>query len=257
MAQPAPFPVPVIGQPDFPMQGIEVHARAFAQGADMMRVPIVAFSAGSVAGLARRIEPPASDPAKDIDLPLPEVAPQLIAPPAPDTAELLRAAREEAYSAGFTAGHGTGLAEGREAGRKLAHQELAQGMAEAKATFLAAIRGLEEGTDALAIQLSAALQQAVIRLAAQRAGAAIDAMPAAFLHRIDALAERVAQGMRKVRLRLHPDDLAAILPLLGGREGFGPDVIETDPTLMRGDAEVRAEGVTLSDLLGTLSGEAA
>lgn len=255
MAHPAP--AVSIGQPDFPMQGIETRLRAFSHGSDMMRVPGVAFSAGSVAGLARRIElPQAEVPAEDHPMPA-DALPLPPAPPEPDPTEILRAARDEAYSAGFTAGHATGLTEGREAGRKQAQQELAQGMAEAKATFLAAIKGMEEGADALSARLSASLHQAVIHLASQRAGSAIDASPAAFLERIDALADRVAQGLRQVRLRLHPDDLAAILPLLEAHDGFGAEVIETDPAMMRGDAEIRAEGVTLSDLLASGIGEPA
>ena len=131
-----------------------------------------------------------------------------------------------------------------------------QGLAEAAADVVAArdafvtlaarlaVTGAEGGAD-----LSAALTSAVRSLAAQRAGQAIDTLPAPFLHRIEALADRVAQGLRAVTVALNPDDLAAITPFLAASDLNGA-TLAPDPRLARGDAVVRAEGIVLSDLIG-------
>ena len=78
----------------------------------------------------------------------------------------------------------------------------------------------------------------------------IDALPPAFAARVEALADRVAQGVRAVSLRLNPDDLAAITPHLAGFDVLGGAVLAPDPRLSRGDVEVRAEGIRLADLIG-------
>ena len=102
--------------------------------------------------------------------------------------------------------------------------------------------------DALASQLEAT----VTRLAAQRAGQAIDAAPVPFARRIARLAARVAQHQAMLRMHLHPDDLAVIAPLVAA--GL-PDLADLaaarlvpDAALMRGDADLRAPGVRLADL---------
>ena len=104
--------------------------------------------------------------------------------------------------------------------------------------------GLEGGE-----ALSAALSGAVRQMASARAGQAIDDMPAPFLARIEALADRVAQGVRAVTVALHPDDLAAVAPYLAGSD-LGSALVAGDARLARGDVVVRAEGVLLSDLIG-------
>ena len=63
------------------------------------------------------------------------------------------------------------------------------------------------------------------------------------------MADRVAQGVRTVSVRLHPADLAAITPHLAGYEVTGAAALVADARLARGDVEVRAEGIRLADLL--------
>ena len=87
------------------------------------------------------------------------------------------------------------------------------------------------------------------RLAAERAGQMIDALPTAFAARVEAMADRVAQGVRAVSVRLNPDDLAVITPHLAGLEVTGTAELIADARLSRGDVEVRAEGIRLADLL--------
>lgn len=102
--------------------------------------------------------------------------------------------------------------------------------------------------------LSRALGLAVNRLASERAGLAIDTMPAAFAGRIARLVERMAQGMRDVAVHLHPDDLAALRPLLDA--ACPPELavlasarLLPDARLSRGDADLRAPGLRLGDLI--------
>lgn len=164
-----------------------------------------------------------------------------IAPPPPTVEELLAEARE----AGLAAGKAAGLAEGR----RLGMAEAEAGVIAARDTFVAlaarlAVTGLE-GAEAL----SAALSGAVRAMASQRAGQAIDELPAAFLLRIEGLADRVSQGVRAVTVALHPEDAKAIAPYLAGSELNGA-TIAPDARLARGDVVVRAEGIVLSDLIG-------
>ena len=124
-------------------------------------------------------------------------------------------------------------------------------MEKAREAFVTATRNLTLQGASLSDRIAAELADAVRALAAQRAGQAIDALPAPFLARIAALADRVAQGMRKVTVHLHPDDLAVLQPHLSGSDLDGV-TLTADARLLRGDVEVRAEGIRLADLLGAV-----
>lgn len=165
--------------------------------------------------------------------------------PQADPETLLAEARAEAHATGKAEGLADGLAQGRGEGRAEAEAALAA----ARDAFTAAAKAVMAG-DATPDGLTDLLAKAVRDLAAQRAGQAIDALPAPFLARVAALADRVAQGMRTVTLRLNPDDLAAIAPHLAGSDLDGA-ALNPDPRLKRGDVEVRSEGIVLSDLLDT------
>ncbi|MBC2834779.1 FliH/SctL family protein [Paragemmobacter straminiformis] len=198
------------------------------------------FRAVRMEALAR-IEPAVVEEDAPIEAEI--VAEPEIVPPSPE--EILAEARAAAFAEGHAAGLTKGLNEGR-----------AQGLAEAEAGVVAArdafvalvarlgVTGAEGGAE-----LSAALTAAVRDMASARAGQVIDALPAPFVRRIEALADRVAQGVRAVTVALHPDDLAAITPYLPGSELNGATVA-ADARLHRGDVVVRAEGIVLSDLIG-------
>lgn len=165
-----------------------------------------------------------------------------------ELAQRLAEARAEGYAQGradgMEAGHAAGHAEGVVAGR--AEAEAALGPA--RALFLTAVARMEEGAG-LADGLAGVLAEAVRKLAAERAGQMIEALPEAFAARVEAMADRVAQGVRAVSVRLNPDDLEAIRPHLAGCEVLEGAVLAADPRLARGDVEVRAEGIRLADLL--------
>ncbi|MEY4982808.1 MAG: hypothetical protein RIR62_1074 [Pseudomonadota bacterium] len=247
MAQPAertPEPAPAPAPADAALSPAQLAARlrAGTGGGFTGRAPLVAVDGSFRA--ARLDQPDRAAPAPAPVLPelLP---PDDAAPPPPDPAQLLAEARAEGHAAGLTEGMARGIERGRAEGRAAADADLAA----ARDAFLAVARGLAaapDGLPALADMIAAAVRQ----LAAQRAGQAIDALPLPFLARIEALADRVAQGMRDVTLRLNPDDLAAIAPHLGDSALAGTTILP-DPRLARGDAEVRADGIVLSDLLDT------
>ncbi len=177
-----------------------------------------------------------------VEEPAPVAAPpEPTAPPPPDPAKLLAEALARGHAAGLAEGHAKGLAEGYK-------QALAE-LDAARAAFVAAARGLSLAAPDLSDQIAALMASSVRDLAAQRAGQAIDALPKPFITRIAKQADRVAQGLRTVTLRLNPDDLTAIAPHLAETDLVGA-TLTPDPALRRGDIEVRADGIRLSDVLG-------
>lgn len=127
--------------------------------------------------------------------------------------------------------------------------EAQAGLDAAREIFLAAARRLDAPSAADTAALAASMEAAVRALAAKRAGQVIDQNPKPFIERIDALAERVSQGLRSLELRLHPDDLAAITPFLGDSELLASSRLVAEPRLSRGDVDIRADGIRLADLL--------
>lgn len=179
--------------------------------------------------------------AEVVEAPPDVLPPEPPTPPTPDPALLLAEAQARGHAQGLAEGHAKGMAEGRA-------QALAE-MEETRAAFLAVTKALSHAAPDLSDQIAALMAGAVRDLAAQRAGQAIDTLPAPFIARIARLADRVAQGMRSVTLRLNPDDLTAIAPHLAGTDLDGA-MLTPDPALKRGDVEVRADGIRLADLLG-------
>lgn len=191
-------------------------------------------------------EPVAIDRAEVLDAPEPQaVAAQAVMPRAlPVPAAQLAEARAVALAEG----RALGLADA-EAAMQAERDDL---RAQARA-LAAALAQLAEPPLAEVDALSQSLGAAVARLASERAGQAIDLMPAPFARRIARLAERVAQGMREVSVHLHPDDLAAIAPLLTGAcaselATLAVAHLVPDDRLSRGDADLRAPGLRLADL---------
>ncbi|ABN76800.1 FliH/SctL family protein [Cereibacter sphaeroides] len=178
--------------------------------------------------------PESRAPAAPAGLVPPDPAPP--APALPDPA-LLEAARAE--------GRRDGHAEGRAEGRREAEAEFAH----ARETFLRLAERLSAPAPGDTARLARMIDGAVCALASQRAGIEIDRHPAGFAARLEALADRVAQGLRQVTLRLNPEDLQALAPHLPGSDLLSEARIAADPRLARGDLEVRAEGIVLSDLL--------
>lgn len=231
-------PLPSMAQPALPVDGqslspaeLAARLRATVSGSFTGRAPLVAVDGGFRAARLDQVTRIGAEPA----------------PPAPDPARLLADARAEGFADGLVQGLAQGRTEGHATGRSEALDEAAAALGAARDAFATALRGLvaaPAASDALAVVLA----DAVRSLAAQRAGQAIDTLPDAFAARVAAIADRVAQGMRAVTVRLHPDDLAAIAPHLAGTDLDGTTLCP-DPRLTRGDVDVRGDGIVLSDLL--------
>lgn len=141
-------------------------------------------------------------------------------------------------------------AEGHAQGHAEAMERAAAELAEARATLLAAAEAVTRGGDDAAPRLFASLEAAILRLASDRAGMAIDANPDPFRHRIAALVARVEAAGTATEIHLNPADLAAL------GDATLPPGLRADATLARGDAVVRAGDVRLDDILagGRLQG---
>lgn len=242
-------PLPSMAQPALPVDGqslspaeLAARLRATVSGSFTGRAPLVAVDGGFRAARLDQVTRIGAEPAPPAPAEIAEPA-----PPPPDPARLLADARAEGFADGLVQGLAQGRTEGHATGRSEALDEAAAALGAARDAFATALRGLvaaPAASDALAVVLA----DAVRSLAAQRAGQAIDTLPDAFAARVAAIADRVAQGMRAVTVRLHPDDLAAIAPHLAGTDLDGTTLCP-DPRLTRGDVDVRGDGIVLSDLL--------
>lgn len=249
---------------------------------DMAEAPEDVFQAFDPSQLPRAVpvpgvgiasEPEAPDPAAlgpDDDALIapdereaPEDAPHAAPRPTGPQAQIIDAGSsvwEEAHAAGYAEGHAAGYADGHRAGLTEGHAAgLAEGQGAAEAQVAEAARHLAAAHARLTdlrpedvAQLAQAIETAVRALAAERAGQLIDAGPLPFVARIEALADRVGQGVREITLRLSPPDHAALLPHLPGSDVLSEARVVADPRLQRGDVEVRAPGIRLADLLPQL-----
>lgn len=193
-------------------------------------------TAGTTAGADRADRPAPPDPA-----------------PAPRDATALQTRYDEGHAEGFEQGYAAGAEEGRISGWTAGHDtgrhEAEADLQAARDTFLHAAAALRRDDVIDLGPLVPALTDAIRQLAAQRAGQAIDDMPAPFLARIEALANQARQGLETVSIRLNPDDHAAIAPHLPAAALVSKSHIVPDPLLGRGDVVLRAGGIRLQDVL--------
>lgn len=174
------------------------------------------------------------------------------APSAPDQTAL-RARYDEGHADGFEQGYAAGSDEGRMSGWNEGHDT---GRREAEADLQAARDAFLQAATALTrddvIDLGAlvpALTDAIRNLASQRAGYAIDDLPAPFLDRIEMLAHQARQGLETVSIRLNPDDHAAIAPHLPSAPLVAKSRLTADPGLGRGDVALRVGSIRLRDVI--------
>ncbi len=162
--------------------------------------------------------------------PTPPPAPEAPVAPLPDAA-VLEAARAE------------GVAKGR--------ADAEADFAAARAAFDAALEVLSDPSP-LAEGLITAIEDAVLRLASERAGYAIEASPQPFMDRIASLADRVAACATDIRLGLHPDDLDALQPYLA-EHPLEKANFTADASLSRGDIRLKTANLGVDDLLQKVS----
>jgi flagellar assembly protein FliH len=132
-------------------------------------------------------------------------------------------------------------------GRAAAEAELRDSLTAAIQALQAAVEAISQPPASATAVLRADIAEAVLRLASERAGHEIDSLPEVFLERIEALADRIHARSSQPVLRLHPDDLAAVEPLIEGSDILSAMRIVAAQDLSRGDVDLAVDGLRLSD----------
>lgn len=167
-------------------------------------------------------------------------APEAEPPPVlrPPSLEEIQAIEEAAYREGLGRGRTEGHAEG-----------FAQGQAEVR-RLTAQIEGILDNfsrpLDRLENEVMGALSELAVRIAGSLVGRAYQADPMLLSELASAALDAVGGTSREVELRLHPDDIAALTPVLS----MMPTTrLTADTSLSRGDLRVHAESVRIDGTL--------
>jgi len=99
-------------------------------------------------------------------------------------------------------------------------------------------------------ELAPVLEQAVLRLASERAGLAISENPQGLVQRIENLVEKVKSGAKAISVTLNPDDLKAIDSWRPAASAHPEWMWRTDASFAPGDIQLKLDGITVTDLLG-------
>ena len=136
---------------------------------------------------------------------------------------------------------------GFSAGEERARADLSA-QVEARMAILDAAIEAFRSADAVA-KLRQEIIEAVKDLASIRAGSQIDDMPEAYIAKIEDLVDRIRTDLAQPRLRLNPEDIAAVRPYLQASETLASVTITSDPDLARGDLELSTDGLRYADRL--------
>lgn len=162
------------------------------------------------------------------------------APPplAPPTLEEIQAIQDAAYreglERGLAEGHAEGFAQGQTEVRRLAAQM--EGI----------LDNFSRPLDRLENEVVAALSELAVRIAGALVGRAYQADPQLLQELATTALDAVGGTNREVELRLHPDDIAALTPVLSLMPATR---LTADTTLSRGDLRVHAESVRIDGTL--------
>lgn len=156
--------------------------------------------------------------------------PALQLPTLQEIQSLQDAARQE----GAQQGHAEGFAQGQSEVRRLVAQ--IEGILD---NFSRPLMRLED-------DVVAALGELAVRVAGHLLGRAYQAEPTLLQELVNEALGITASGSRDVEVRLHPDDIAALSPLLTLSPG---QRLIADPALSRGDLRVHAESVRIDATL--------
>jgi flagellar assembly protein FliH len=168
--------------------------------------------------------PPALEP--EADEPLPQ----------PPSLEEIEAIQRAAHEEGFAAGHAEGLAQAQAEMRLL--QARLEGILDAFSKPLSELEG----------EVERALSELAARIAGTLVRHAYVVQPELLARLTHEAIDSLGEKPRQVEVRLHPEDLEAIAPLLPDSAGVR---IHGDPALARGDLRVHAEDVRLDARLAT------
>jgi len=166
-------------------------------------------------------------------------APEQEAPPlVPPTIEEIQAIQDAAYreglERGLAEGHAEGFATGQTDVRRLAAQM--EGI----------LDNFSRPLDRLENEVVAALSELSVRIAGALVGRAYQTDPVLLQELATSALDAVGGAQREVELRLHPDDIAALTPVLAMAPGTR---LTADTSLSRGDLRVHAESVRIDGTL--------
>ena len=161
-----------------------------------------------------------------------------VPPPVPPTLEEIQAIQDAAYREGLERGLAEGHAEG-----------FAQGQAEVRC-LAAQMEGILDNfsrpLDRLENEVIAALSELAVRIAGALVGRAYQTDPVLLQELATTALDAVGGAQREVELRLHPDDIAALTPVLAMTAHTR---LTADTSLTRGDLRVHAESVRIDGTL--------
>lgn len=154
--------------------------------------------------------------------------------PAPPSVEELQAIEQAAYDEGFARGHADGLATGQGEIRRMVAQ--IEGILD---SFTRPLARLDS-------EVGDALGTLAVRIAGALVGPAYVADPALLASLVREALDAAGTNARDVELRLHPDDLAVVTPLLNPAPGVR---FTGDATLARGELRLHSESVRIDGTL--------
>ena len=167
-----------------------------------------------------------------------------------EDANLRVQAEEEGYRRGFDAG----LEAARSAeptDEEKAHTAAKEQERADIINRLEAVIAAAASADAVDVsELAPELEQAVLRLASERAGLAISENPQGLVQRIENLVEKVKSGAKAISVTLNPDDLKAIDSWRPAASAHPEWMWRTDASFAPGDIQLKLDGITVTDLLG-------
>ena len=152
---------------------------------------------------------------------------------------------EEGRRVGFEEGKAEGMEEGRAAGRAEASAQLERVIQ----AFEVATSRLSDLTAVDSDALAASINEAVLRIASERAGKAIAEQPDSFADRIEALLATIRTVSGQPSIRLNPADLASIQPLADTREKLRHCNFVADDALAHGDLSVMVGTIGIDDII--------
>jgi len=138
---------------------------------------------------------------------------------------------------------------GVEDGRKAALAEKEQEMSEAIAAFRAAAEAIGRDDNIDLSQLSSAMNKAIITLASERAGLAIDSHPDAFAQKIETMVTRIRNRVDDPVIHLNPADAELISATI--KDNLAPRAVKimANDKLKRGDARIDVGSIGVMDLI--------
>lgn len=187
---------------------------------------VVRWVAPELAVTTSAIEPRPQDIDKGAIEPVP--------PPSPPTLEEIQAIQNAAHQEGFEHGHSEGYTQGQAEIRRLTAQ--IEGILD---NFSRPLARLEN-------EVISSLGELAVRIAGALVGRAYQADPVLLSDLVGEAIDAVGGSSRDVVVHLHPDDIAALTPLLS----LVPSArLVADPGLSRGDLRVHAEVVRIDGTL--------